>query len=333
MKKFNLIKQSGGITLATVIILILSLAARVFLYQLPASVSCPADMPLGNLLDSFAVSPTGTFALNIILTLINAIILDSIIVRYSICTVRTFLPISLYFIFTYTILSADNPLSFALFQLALILASLHAIDAFRRSYQFQNVFISAFFLGLLPLIFSSAIFLLLLLPTTLFLYHRTVREAAVALAGVLTPWLLCASIWWVAGYEWNYCFVCLGRQLYDSFAPSASFKLIAALPLTTKILAALFVLLYIISIFIILRNFNESKSRLKKTQTHFLWITLFGLLPLLFAPGIIVTNCTLAVSGTVIITAFFSRHKGLVPLLVFSVLVLLALAVNLPLLA
>lgn len=236
---------------------------------------------------------------------------------------------ALYFITAYAIAFPSHPISFSVFQLALILATLHAINAFRRSYQFQNIFLSAFFIGLMPLIFSRAIVLVLLLPVTLFLYHRTLREAVSALAGLLTPWLLCSAAWWIAGCEWLYCFTNLGLQL-NTTTSQTILGLLTTQPLSIKIFAGLYAVLGIASVIIILRSFTPAKNRVQRIYTHFLWMTLLGMVLMFFAGAEMVGYGTLAVAGTVIITSFFIRYKGWLPLLAYVSIAALAILSNLP---
>ena len=330
MKNFNLIKQSSGITAATIFLLIIVLSIRFFALNIPAAADISAaDMPLGMLLDSVSLPNGAMFALAILFALTNATLLDSIIVRHSLCPHRTFLPMALYFIAAYAIAFPAHPLSFSVFQLALILTTMHAINAFRRSYQFQNIFLSAFFLGLIPLLFSQAAILVILLPVSLFLYHRTLREAVAALAGLLIPWLLCSTAWWMAGCDWGYCFASLGLQLSNTTS-SSILDFISTQPLLIKVFAGLYTVTGIASVIIILRNFNPSKSRTQKIHTHFLWMALLGVAPMFIAGGTTVGYGTLAVAGTVIITSFFTRYKSWLPLLAYVSMVVLAVMSNLP---
>lgn len=314
MKNYSIIKQPVSIIIATLLLVIVPSAIGLLAEY--ASLPSPADMPLGILLDSLQMRPVTA----LLFASINAVLINSIIVRYSLAKAKTFLPLTLYFISACPMMLSSLHPSIAIFQFILILSTYCAINSFRRSYQFQNVFIAAFYLGILPLLFSDAIFLLPLLPVTLSIYHRTLREAVTSLFGLLTPWVLASTAWWIAGFGFDYTFSCLAQQLHLIPNPAATTVLISQMPLPNMIFSALFVSICIFATFVIIKNFNTSHNRYQKILAHFLWMSLFAAATLLSGHGIMVTTSVLTISGTVFMTYFFSVFRGWIPLLLYIVL-------------
>lgn len=120
-------------------------------------------------------------------------------VRYNLYAVGTCLAIPLYGI----VASGAAPGQYLLPTFAASAVLALAIKNFGRSfsngYSFDATFRASFYAGLLPLLAPSALPLLLLLPVALALFRRTLREAAVALCGVLLPILALGYINWAAG--------------------------------------------------------------------------------------------------------------------------------------
>lgn len=221
-----------------------------------------------------------------------------------------------------------NSVSAAIAPLLLIASCAEMIASFRRSYQFGHLFKSAFYLGILPMIYAPSAILILLLPVALVLYDRTLREVIVAVAGVLLPFLLCSTGWWYAGESWGY----LSTQLYENTISSgvsvSFFESITEAAITTKIYLCLYIALTLYSVFIIFRKLPTLRTRAKKIYHHFLWLLLFCLGMLFIPGGSIISLGLLAVPGCVIASTFFIRHSGWIYLCVYLLLLGLVFTIN-----
>ncbi|MCM1300610.1 MAG: hypothetical protein NC250_05300 [Alistipes senegalensis] len=137
-------------------------------------------------------------------TLFAALFAGMSIGRISVHTnlygVSSCLTIPLFGIFACALAGGEASLMF--FVTALLLASGVRLycAAFRNGYSFDRMFRASFCLGLLVLIRPAALPLLLLLPFSILLFQRTLRESVVALAGLLlAPALLCYVNWAMGG--------------------------------------------------------------------------------------------------------------------------------------
>ena len=185
MNRPDVIRQPLGVVAATFVIMMACVVIRVTTAPYPAETDLAADMPLGRAIDS--LFPTGAAActVGLVAAILNATLLAGMIVRYSVSAVRTYLPMAVYAMTAYGICFPAGSVSATLVPLLLILGSTQMIAAFKRSYQFEHVFKSAFCIGLLPMLYAPALPLVLIVPVTLVLYRRTLREAVVAAAGLL----------------------------------------------------------------------------------------------------------------------------------------------------
>ena len=93
-------------------------------------------------------------------------------------------------------------------------------------------FARSFCLGLLPFVSTAALPLLLILPPAVLLFRRTLREAVVAVAGVLLPAFTICYINWGAGGEFLAPLMALG----DPFITGKPFALLSAVPLRNLVL-------------------------------------------------------------------------------------------------
>ena len=199
MNRPDVIRQPLGVVAATFVIMMACVVIRVTTAPYPAETDLAADMPLGRAIDS--LFPTGAAActVGLVAAILNATLLAGMIVRYSVSAVRTYLPMAVYAMTAYGICFPAGSVSATLVPLLLILGSTQMIAAFKRSYQFEHVFKSAFCIGLLPMLYAPALPLVLIVPVTLVLYRRTLREAVVAAAGLLLPFFICSVVWWGLG--------------------------------------------------------------------------------------------------------------------------------------
>ena len=314
MNRPDVIRQPLGVVAATFVIMMACVVIRVTTAPYPAETDLAADMPLGRAIDS--LFPTGAAActVGLVAAILNATLLAGMIVRYSVSAVRICFP--------------AGSVSATLVPLLLILGSTQMIAAFKRSYQFEHVFKSAFCIGLLPMLYAPALPLVLIVPVTLVLYRRTLREAVVAAAGLLLPFFICSVVWWGLGDS----FGLMGHELLagttlgeDTALPA----LFGEKGVWSKVYIGLFAALTLCSAIIILRTLPSLRTRAKKIHIHFLWLLLLCLISLLLPGSTIASLGVLAVPCCVTVSAFFIRYRGWLPLAIYTVLTALMLYINL----
>ena len=104
--------------------------------------------------------------------------------------------------------------------------------SFCNGYGFDAIFRASLYLGLLPFVSTAALPLLLILPPAVLLFRRTLREAVVAVAGVLLPAFTICYINWGAGGDFLTPLMALG----DPFITGKPFALRSAVPLRNLVL-------------------------------------------------------------------------------------------------
>ena len=83
----------------------------------------------------------------------------------------------------------------------LALATKNFCRSYCNGFGFDAIFRASLYIGLLPLVATAAAPLLILLPLAVMLFRRTLREVAVAVAGLLLPALTLCYVNWAAGGE------------------------------------------------------------------------------------------------------------------------------------
>lgn len=328
MNRPDVIRQPLGIVIASFVAIMLTVIARAAYAPSPVGAELCSDMPLGRFIDRIFPTAALSCTVGIVIAFLSAALLTGIIVRYSISSVRTYLPMIIYTLSAYGIYFPSGSVSATLLPLLLIMSSGQAIAGFKRSYQFGSVFRSAFYIGIIPMIYAPASLLVIMVPVTLLLYRRTLREAIAALTGVVLPWVLCSVAWWGAGFPLGYVSSDLWRGITAAGASESFTEAVLASGISEKIFLAFYTVLCIYSVIIIIPRLASLRTRARKIYIHFLWL-LFVCVAILFSPaGNVISAGLLAVPGCVIITTFFIRYRGWLPLSAYIMLILSVMYIN-----
>lgn len=133
------------------------------------------------------------------LILFTGMCIGRMTLRHNLYKVGTCLAIPLYAVIACgTALDGNYLQTFAASAL-MALSTKNFARSFCNGYGFDRIFRASLYLGLLLLTAPAALPLVLLLPLALLLFRRTVREAVVALFGLLLPLLVYAYIDWGLG--------------------------------------------------------------------------------------------------------------------------------------
>ena len=191
--------------------------------------------------------------------------------------------------------------------------------SFCNGYGFDAIFRASLYLGLLPFVSTAALPLLLILPPAVLLFRRTLREAVVAIAGVLLPAFY--DLLHQLGRRRN--FIAGLLALGDRFITGKPFRASSAVPLREPLvlLGGIFVLDLLALLFFlsdILRRGNQI------TRPSSYSITCLLLLKYSVQP------VTRGNPGSLDLTAirqplpfmFVRIHRGIAPVLTFYILLL-----------
>ncbi len=143
----------------------------------------------------------------------------------------------------------SEPLAALAACLLLVLAIKNFCRSFGNGYRFDALFRASLYLGLLPLLRPALLPLVLLLPLAVRIFRRTLREAAVALAGLLLPIAAYSYVNWAAGGE----LLAPAIHIGTAFASGVPFALFLRTPLHSLIpagciaLFGLFAALHVLS--------------------------------------------------------------------------------------
>lgn len=122
-------------------------------------------------------------------------------VRYNLYSVGTCLAIPLYGAIACGLAVGGDCLTTFAASALLALATKNFCRSYCNGFGFDAIFRASLYIGLLPLVATAAAPLLILLPLAVMLFRRTLREVAVAVAGLLLPALTLCYVNWAAGGE------------------------------------------------------------------------------------------------------------------------------------
>ena len=167
------------------------------------SADAPETMPLlGGALSRFqAAYPVWARLAAGFMILFTGMCTGRIAIRYNLYGVSTCLPIPLYAVVACGIFSGGNYLTAFAASMLLALAAKNYCRSYCNGFGFDAIFRASLYIGLLPLVATAAAPLLILLPLAVMLFRRTLREVAVAVAGLLLPALTLCYVNWAAGGE------------------------------------------------------------------------------------------------------------------------------------
>jgi len=204
----------------------------------------------------------------------------------------------------------------------LVLSVKNFSRSFRNGYGFDPIFRGSLYLGMLLTLDPATLPFALLLPLTVMLFRRTLRETVVALFGLLLPPLLLCYVNWGAGGS----FTAPIAASADIFRTGQPFELFLRTPLSSLIVPAAALLLDATAILLFARN-----PYFVGTKARFILISQIGILALAIAtlclpaasPSLLVL---LAVPSSILMPLFFIRIDDSVTLPAYLILLAAALA-------
>lgn len=325
MRGPDVIKLPLGVAIGTFALLIGGVVWRAVTVPYGVEAGAIPDMPLGQWIDGLFVPVAAGIMVWIVAACVGAVMLASAVVRYGVSPVRTYLPIVMYGVTVCTPYFPLTTASGALLQLLLVSASVRMVDAFKRSYQFENVFKAAFYIGIMPMLYSQAICIVPVILVALVVYGRTLREAAVALVGVLTPFVLCSVVWWWLGEPLAYTVGCMA-DAFGTFAETPAWTMVDA-PLWIQIYTGLLGLSLLFALFLLTGSLASLRTRARQVYIYCIWLILFTAIP------VVMGECSvfmplLGIPLCVIVSSTFMHGRGWLYAAVYILLVVAAFAVN-----
>lgn len=310
---------------AFLILVALTTAVLCFAPQV-AEISPSAGEPesqLGGLLTGFQTAyPVLATIAGALLFLLTGLLLGRLGMRYNLYSANTCLPIPLFGMGAYGILFAPGFLVAATSAYLLTLSLQHFARAYSFGYGFDAIFRGSLYLGLLPLIYAPGILMLLLMPLAILIFHRTLRELAVATTGVVLPLLTACYLSWGFGGS----FLSPLMQFGPCFETEQPLALLFGLSPVGLILTATLVTLTIASIFFFLSDMYAVavKSRYILIYNISMFLLLAGMLclPCASAP----LFALLAIPAALLLPVMFVRIHPYLALVLYLLLLCLASA-------
>lgn len=257
----------------------------------PATAGLALAMPDRLLLSFQTAHPVWSKTITVLCILITGLAAGRLAVRYNLYSVTTCLPIGLFALFACAIGGGTAYLASFAAAMFLGLSVKNFARAFCNGYAFDALFRASLYLGLTVLTAPAALPLLLLLPLSVVLFRRTLRETVVAAAGLLTGPLAFAYLNWGLGGAFTAPFA----YAFDSFLTGVPLTLFASLPIERIAMLAGILLLDIAGVFCLLSDLYAVGT---KARFILLFHTGVLLLCVVLLPG------PSATPGTALLAAF-----------------------------
>ena len=202
MKFGDIIRQPLPVATFTFLVVVIVAFVRAWVTQRFAGEIPAVSAPLGYYTAAFRLSwPLLSAAASIVMLFVAGFLIGRSSVRAELYATRCFLAMPLFGVVSCGVLLSSDYLTQSLTLLLLALASRNYYNSFHRHYCFDRMFRGSLYVGLIPLLYAPGAGLLLLIPLVVLLFRRTLREVAVAVAGLLLPALTLCYVNWAAGGE------------------------------------------------------------------------------------------------------------------------------------
>ena len=185
MKFGDIIRQPLPVATFTFLVVVIVAFVRAWVTQRFAGEIPAVSAPLGYYTAAFRLSwPLLSAAASIVMLFVAGFLIGRSSVRAELYATRCFLAMPLFGVVSCGVLLSSDYLTQSLTLLLLALASRNYYNSFHRHYCFDRMFRGSLYVGLIPLLYAPGAGLLLLIPLVVLLFRRTLREVAVAVAGV-----------------------------------------------------------------------------------------------------------------------------------------------------
>ncbi len=234
-----------------------------------------ANMPLFALLSN--ITGTGGIA-SVIFSFITVIIILGIIIYFNtkdfFINQRTFLPALFYVLLNSAIPSNQglNPVLPAV--IFLMIAIIRIMDSYKQQGIANNYFDAGILIGTGSLFYADLLWFSLLLFLGIFLLRTvTLKEIVISLTGLVTPYLILLSIYFLNGQDITIFYETLKTDLlsetvirYDTLSPASVIALIY------------FGIMMLISIIDLMSKIDMKKNRTRNTFYLFFWVLIISIL-------------------------------------------------------
>ncbi len=231
------------------------------------------------LLDLFEGRPHAGIIFSMLMVMLTAIYLVNFNTRLFFINERTFLPASIYVLLSGFIVNNQvlNPVLPA--ALLLLMSIDRLIVSYRKPGIAYNLFDASMLIGIAALIHTNIIWYYALIIIGIGLFRSfSFREFLISFSGLLTPFIIMYSYWYLAGRDING----LNNMLTDSLfteIPEYSWSLEVIIVSAVNLLISVIALLHLWSIF------NTKKVRSRKIFSLLSWMALITLLIYFLVPS------------------------------------------------
>ncbi len=258
-----------------------------------------------------------------LLILCNGMLLSRIVSRYSVSTVRSFLPMLLYTVALCGPMSPYGSVVPQVVALLMIMGSARLVAGFKRTLIFAPLFEGYFLIGTTPLLCPALLPVAVGHLAVMAIYDRTLREWIIGVGGLLLPTLLCSWGWWLLdGAEPLFVVESMIEGL--SFEATTLGTLFAGDALTSGLLMAYMTALSLFGTALVVVAGNQMRTRPKKISYHFALITLLALVVLCLTTPSATLYALFACGFAVIAHTCFARWRSVWATACYVVLLIMA---------
>ena len=315
--RIDIIRQPLGLTFVLVTALLVLFWSREGAFLMSVEqISVPTG-PLGTWFDNL-ISPYGRLRTVLACTalFLTAFQITRIVTRNMVLVVRTYQPALFFILVSCGFFLPQSSLSIALAAFLVSRGAELMIAGFQRRATYDKFFRAGLVLGLAPLFFAPAIISFPMLIGGVIFFRRGWRETIVGIAAFALPFATYSYAGWMSGAPFDV----LLWLMTDALTRNSGFDLWADAGIARLAATALLAVLTVLSIATFTIHMKQMRTRPRRVLSYFIWV-------LALCAGCFFLPCAspadwtlLAVPVAVIAPNYFVRYRGIVPALLYLLL-------------
>ncbi len=282
-------------------------------------------MPLYNIFSSIiGTNPLPGILIVISLISLMAFLMVNLNTNLVFINERTFIPALIYILLS-GLFSQYQVLNPAVFGAVFLMMAIRQImESYRVQGIAYNFFDAGILIGIGSLFYANLIwFGLLVFIGIALLRSWDIKEIAISVLGLLTPYILTFGVYYLLGKDANYLFSQLGYNLFEKPSDYVFTRLTIAVVFFSGLVT-------FVSIGYLLMSMNAKKIKSRKTFSLLIWVFIISMVVYTFIPSVSVEMIyIIGIPASYFLTHYFVLAKSkLIPEILFAVLFILIILIQ-----
>lgn len=268
------------------------------------------------------VFPTAARVISFILIILTGFNIGRLTIKYNLYVNNSNFALPIYGLFASGIVVFNNYLLAYIISYMLMLAIKAYFNGYKLTkYGFYHIFKGSLILGLMPYIYPSSIVLIMLLPLSILLFKRSLREFIVAVSGFILPSLLISYISWITINEPLIYILKIKQALFFG----RTIDILESFSMSAYITLVCYLLLLLCALYYRRKGRFSSSVKAKSITLFNIYLLIFTVFMYFIRAGTNATIALIAIPVSMFIPIALAHFKNGVTIVIYILLLLLYL--------